>query len=574
MGNHLEHHQVVLVESAAALERNHHVVRNAVALQQHAALAYGLLVDGHVDGIGRNDVQVAIGVAHPVVDDVAQLEGLVAKLLACLLGLLAIELQQLSLERRVYLHVLVGAGAVLQSLPGDGQRGRIVGWAHHLVDVPVGCQIRQVAHAGVSTHALHILVVPEGEGVVVAVGEYDWVARLLQRHQVVLSEVAAGVAARAVVVVPGLRGHLYGHQQAGCSYDRSQHEVLSLELAADEVDDGSHTHAAPDGERIERAGIGIVALTRLQGCLVQVDHDGQTRHKEQEEHHPELLDAFLSACHRLPEQSEQSEQQRQAVEHVVALVLLQVVGQVVLIAQSGVVYEGNATNPVAMLSFAVTLNVVLSSCKVPHEVAPVHEVALVADEEAQVVPLAWHVHHDVLATAVEGHVVARRVVAAGVFQSQPALVEGYVVGSCTTLGAIHAWEEHVLCILVFVLGAHDEVRVLLVGTCLLLALVYGLALRRNGSAVAAVGFELHLRAVGLSPEQGARAILDAAQVVAQGEDVLGRVLVHGRVGARADHDERVGRVAHHQHQHAEQYRILQTGRYDGLLLVAAVQHVP
>ena len=40
-----------------------------------------------------------------------------------------------------------------------------------------------------------------------------------------------------------------------------------------------------------------------------------------------------------------------------------------------------------MFWFAIALNVVLTSGKVPHEVAPVHEVALIGEEEADVVNL-------------------------------------------------------------------------------------------------------------------------------------------------------------------------------------------
>ena len=40
-----------------------------------------------------------------------------------------------------------------------------------------------------------------------------------------------------------------------------------------------------------------------------------------------------------------------------------------------------------MLRFSVALNVVLATSEVPHEVAPVHKVALVGEEEADVVHL-------------------------------------------------------------------------------------------------------------------------------------------------------------------------------------------
>ena len=51
--------------------------------------------------------------------------------------------------------------------------------------------------------------------------------------------------------------------------------------------------------------------------------------------------------------------------------------QQILIAQSPVVKPREAGYPVTVFQFAVTLQVILASCEVPHEITPVHEVALV-----------------------------------------------------------------------------------------------------------------------------------------------------------------------------------------------------
>ena len=59
------------------------------------------------------------------------------------------------------------------------------------------------------------------------------------------------------------------------------------------------------------------------------------------------------------------------------LVLLQLIRQQRLVTQTDVVDEGDTREPVAVLEFAITLDVVLTARKVPHEVSPVHEVALV-----------------------------------------------------------------------------------------------------------------------------------------------------------------------------------------------------
>ena len=87
VGNHLKHHQVALVESVLLGKRDDHLVGNGVACHHHSALAYRLLVDGYVEGIGRNDMHVSIVGAYPVLHDVRKLKRLLAELLFCLLGI-------------------------------------------------------------------------------------------------------------------------------------------------------------------------------------------------------------------------------------------------------------------------------------------------------------------------------------------------------------------------------------------------------------------------------------------------------------------------------------------------------
>ena len=97
-----------------------------------------------------------------------------------------------------------------------------------------------------------------------------------------------------------------------------------------------------------------------------------------------------------------------------------------------------------MLRFAMTLYVVLASAEVPHEVTPVHEVALIRQEEAQVVYLRRHFHHDGLAAMVVRHLRTAHT-------TKPALVRFRVVG------AVHTREQHVLCILQLVLCVYNKV---------------------------------------------------------------------------------------------------------------------
>ena len=46
--------------------------------------------------------------------------------------------------------------------------------------IPVGLQVAEVAGTGVGTEAFRLLVVPQGEGIVIAVGVYNRITRFLQ----------------------------------------------------------------------------------------------------------------------------------------------------------------------------------------------------------------------------------------------------------------------------------------------------------------------------------------------------------------------------------------------------------
>ena len=85
----------------------------------------------------------------------------------------------------------------------------------------------------------------------------------------------------------------------------------------------------------------------------------------------------------LPQQTDNSEQQRQAVEYVMTLVLFQLFRQQVLIAYKHIVDKLDTGNPIAVFDFSTTLQVVLASGEVPHEIAPVHPVELVGEEEVE-----------------------------------------------------------------------------------------------------------------------------------------------------------------------------------------------
>ena len=107
-----------------------------------------------------------------------------------------------------------------------GQWLTVVGSTLHLGNVPVGGKIAQVHGTHVGAHTLHLLQVPQREGVVVAVAEDDGI--FVNALQVVLAKVAGTVAARAVVVVPGLAYHLQRHCQAYDCCNASKTQCHSL----------------------------------------------------------------------------------------------------------------------------------------------------------------------------------------------------------------------------------------------------------------------------------------------------------------------------------------------------------
>ena len=158
---------------------------------------------------------------------------------------------------------------IFPTIPSDGEGRAVPSWTTHLVDIPVGGEIGKVADTSICAIAFYILVVPEREGVVVAIGEDNWIPLFVERVEVVQTKVASGSAARTIVVIPSLAHHL---QRNSHSNDRSN--ANSCEMGhfhtAKTFDNGSDAKTNPNGERIERTSISIVAFTRFARCLVEV----------------------------------------------------------------------------------------------------------------------------------------------------------------------------------------------------------------------------------------------------------------------------------------------------------------
>ena len=201
------------------------------------------------------------------------------------------------------------------------------------------------------------------------------------------------------------------------------------------------------------------------------------------------------------------------------LVLLQVAWQLTLVAKASVVDGRETCQPVAMLQFAISLDVVLTSCEIPHEVAPVHEVELIAEEELHIVGLGRNLHASALCIFVRNGLAFHT--------TEPLLIEALV------LVAVDAREEHALIawIHVFKLLVGNHVLVLLVGTCLFLLLInFRTFLGVVNQSALCVFHHFWYRIVGLSVEERTVAILLTSEVFTKCEHILRRVLVHWRVG--------------------------------------------
>ena len=119
---------------------------------------------------------------------------------------------------------------------------------------------------------------------------------------------------------------------------------------------------------------------------------------------------------------------------------------------------------------------------------------------------------------------------------------------------MHTREEHILSVFVLILIPYYEIRIRLIGRSLFLTLInrcsFGKFIMRS------VFRNSRLGGVSLSIKQRTVAILVAAEIVSEREDILRRVLVHRRIGRRTYHDDCVCRVTNHQHEHTQQHCVL------------------
>ena len=214
MGQHVEQHHLALVDRPFGqfqVDRIDHQV--AVGLLDNARSDRVVLVYWQRETVARQVVDFAsvaqnkFGARIFVADEI---DGL-------------FQLQR-AVHDVFYGQHVVGVG-VFAARQREGDARRIVGFGFQFVDVPFGAQVARVHDPYVRAHAVHLLIEPQGESVVISVVDDDGVGQY--RLQVVPADVAGYRAVRTVVVVPvlGRENARYDHADDRSGY--GSHEALA-----------------------------------------------------------------------------------------------------------------------------------------------------------------------------------------------------------------------------------------------------------------------------------------------------------------------------------------------------------
>ena len=124
----------------------------------------------------------------------------------------------------------------------------------------------------------------------------------------------------------------------------------------------------------------------MQRRLVEVHHNGDARHQEEQPHHG----GSFGVTDRLEGQSNQPQNQRQIEEPVPSTVVHHFPCEGIPIPQPLCVDEIHTAQPVSIEKIPVPLHVILLADEVPKEVPEVHPTHLVIREEPEVLALSGH----------------------------------------------------------------------------------------------------------------------------------------------------------------------------------------
>ncbi|OQC02535.1 MAG: hypothetical protein BWX77_01160 [Bacteroidetes bacterium ADurb.Bin090] len=405
--------------------------------------------------------------------------------------------------------------AVFRFIPAHRESIRLVIGPQHLIVVPVGLQITQVADTNVGSYAFHLLQIPQGEGIVIAVSVND--AVFIATYQVIIGKVTGRITIGTIVIVPIFGSHKHRNTQP--EHSGQQCRRYRLQDFAQNGNQSRHTHAYPYTKGIERTGVGIIPLARLQGRLIQIQHYGQPGHQKEKQGNPESLHALFPGI-GLIQKPQNSQKQGQHIITVATLVISQFRRKIALITHQVFIDEIKTGNPVPVVGLAPqVLNIVLPAREIPHKVAPVHKINLIRKEEAQVFG------HGRLVNGF--NLTAFIVLDGSSFEINPILVHHHMFRFI----AVHTRKEHIQFIShhrAFVI-AGNEVTIFFVGRSFNLLAPHRASFFVLRDTNIALSFPFYVRGKSLSVNQRSFAILLTVKIALEGKHIVGRILIHRRL---------------------------------------------
>ena len=177
-----------------------------------------------------------------------------------------------------------------------------------------------------------------------------------------------------------------------------------------------------------------------------------------------------------------------------------------------------------MFHLAMPLDIVLSSHEVPQEVAPVHEVYLIGDEEAQVLGKG------------------------GQIPFLPDSTHPILIG----LGMpprVHTGKKHIFFIQIFDVVTNHLVFLF---SRISRGTVNSLSFLVLRNQILTFGFTVQFAAICRAVKERSISILFAVQIAAQGENVAWCILTHRRIGIGADKDNAITAISCQYHHDAGQ----------------------
>src|SRR5690554_794532 len=95
--------------------------------------------------------------------------------------------------------------------------------------------------------------------------------------------------------------------------------------------------------------------------------------------------------------TDQSQYKRKHIISVSSFVVEHITRQTALRTQTNFIQKGNSRNPVTVHSVVASLNIVLTSGEIPHQITHIHIPKLIIEHKLHIICKRWNFHIDVFA---------------------------------------------------------------------------------------------------------------------------------------------------------------------------------